>query len=273
MPILEIVSKPIHWLYICRPKPAPATQSEEKELRRVFLKLCDYQSRLRLEDSIAQMEMGMKLVYSQSQGRETEATKQLQAKVTEHKGQLAELNAKPESDRKISCNDVYEMLKTLKQKTDKKKVEDMIWEVDEDLDGHLCWNEFRLMYNRNLQDQTGLEPNKMYHLVQFMIYDKNNNNRVSKDGTMNMLYARYGTKMNEKLVEIFGSDMKDSGREGGEIGFHEFESALSSVSLQTFWKTAKGKNVAQTERGRRAMELSFPMPVEDTSTSLSGSFR
>ena len=113
----------------CRPKPAQVTPSEEKELRRVFLKLCDYQARIRLTDSIAQMEMGMKLILSQSQGRETEATKDLRSKVTEQKKLLVDLNAKPESERKISCNDVYEMLKTLKQKTDKKKVEDMIWEV------------------------------------------------------------------------------------------------------------------------------------------------
>lgn len=115
-------------------------------------------------------------------------TLELQEKVNGFKKELAELDAKTE--HLVSCDDVYEMLKTLKHLTDKKLVEEMIWEVDEDLDGKLCWPEFRLMYNRNIMDRTGLEPSKMYNLVQFMIYDRNENNRVSVDETMNMLYAR-----------------------------------------------------------------------------------
>ena len=205
------------------------------------------------------MEFGIKLLKSQSQGRETDTTIELQKKCDNLKMKLAMLNEMTE--KFVTVDDVYEMLKTLKQKTDKKKVAEIIWEVDEDLDGRLCWAEFRLMYNRNLLDQTGLEPNKMYILVQFLMYDSNEpfKNMVSKDDTMKMLYARYGTKMNEKLTEIFGADMKDTGKQGGEICFTDFNAALESVALQTFWKTAKGKNVAQHKEGRRAMELSFPL--------------
>ena len=31
----------------------------------------------------------------------------------------------------------------------------MIWEVDENLDEHVDWNEFRTMYQRNVLDKTG----------------------------------------------------------------------------------------------------------------------
>ena len=34
-------------------------------------------------------------------------------------------------------------------------VRDMIWEVDENLDEHVDWNEFRTMYQRNVLDKTG----------------------------------------------------------------------------------------------------------------------
>lgn len=42
----------------------------------------------------------------------------------------------------------------------------MIWEVDENLDGYVDWEEFQLMYFRNMHDTTGLEPFELFNIVQ-----------------------------------------------------------------------------------------------------------
>ncbi len=121
----------------------------------------------------------------------------------------------------------------------------MVWEVDEDLDQSLNWAEFKLMFTRNVLDKTGLEPSRMFFLTQFLIYDHNENGMVSVDETMNMLYARYGRgTMEMKLKELFGDDMHETGREGGEISYDKFVAALHKVQMNTFWGTTKGKNIA-----------------------------
>jgi calmodulin len=121
----------------------------------------------------------------------------------------------------------------------------MVWEVDEDLDNRLTWTEFKLMFTRNILDKTGLEPSRMFNLTQFLIYDHNENGMVSKDETMNFLYVRYGAgAVEKKLRELFGEDMKETGREGGEISYLHFIKALEKVQMNKFWGTNKGKNVA-----------------------------
>ena len=60
----------------------------------------------------------------------------------------------------------------------KKQIEEIIWEVDEDLDKCLNWDEFRLMYERNITDKTGLEPSRMV------------SNTICKD-TQNIFKLRY----------------------------------------------------------------------------------
>ena len=159
--------------------------------------LCEYQTKVRIKDQIREIQADayLKKVSALADTRISLDTKQLEKEeeassrsIIDLQQQYAELELNP--DRKISCADVFEMLKTLKVKISKKKVQEMIWEVDDDLDGCLSWPEFRLMFTRNTMDKTGLEPSKMFNLVQFLIYDHNCNGKVSVDETMNMLYAR-----------------------------------------------------------------------------------
>ncbi|RLN97929.1 hypothetical protein BBJ28_00013334 [Nothophytophthora sp. Chile5] len=47
----------------------------------------------------------------------------------------------------------------------------MIWEVDDDLDGCINWEEFKGCYMRTLMDKHDLEPNQLFYLIQFLLCD------------------------------------------------------------------------------------------------------
>ncbi|CAM9956185.1 unnamed protein product, partial [Ectocarpus sp. 13 AM-2016] len=101
-------------------------------------------------------------------------------------------------------------------------------------------DEFKLMFFRNINDHTGLEPAKLYNMVQFMLYDVDNNVNVSVDETMNMLYARQA-QMEAKLKELFGEGMRETGTQGGEIGFLEYLEAVERTQLNTFVQSSVGR--------------------------------
>lgn len=235
--------------------PLPVTSQEEKELRRVYDQLCDYQRKKglkrELSDLLAWQESSTtKMLQQSSSGINVDMERyesnnaETQARIDQLRREIAEIESNP--NKVISVTDVFEMMKTLKQKITRKEVEEIIWECDEDLDGCLNWLEFKLMFTRNILDKSGLEPSRMYNLTQFLIYDHNENGRVSVDETMNMLYARFGrAKMELKLKELFGEDMHETGREGGEIVFSSFVKAVEKVQMQTFWGTTKGRLVAR----------------------------
>ena len=237
--------------------PLPVTNQEEKELRRVFNMLCDYSRKIRVQAEIEEL----KLLLTGGKQRLQQTTEMSQVvinleryennaeachkRIDELEWELENVAQNPL--KKISIPDVTEMLKRLKggKIPNKQDVQEMLWEVDEDLDQCLNWAEFKLMFTRNILDRSGLEPSRMFYLTQFLIYDHNENGKVSVDETMNMLYARYGrATMEKKLKELFGDDMLETGREGGEIVYDKFVTALQRVQMTTFWNTTKGKNLS-----------------------------
>jgi Ca2+-binding EF-hand superfamily protein len=247
------------------------TELEEKELRRVFDLLCDFATKeqmsvntieagnhkLRIENSSSTKDTKQDTSYLSRPATEMNALISQQASQLKRIDLIVDPNSNNNANKKISAQDVTEMYKYLKHKTTKKDIEEMIWECDEDLDQCLNWAEFKLMYSRNLQDRTGLEPNRMFNLTQFLIYDKSRSGRVSVDDTMNMLFARFGrAKMELKLRELFGDEMPENGRVGGgEIDFPAYLAAVERTQMQTFLGTTKGKMVASKSVSKKSGKL------------------
>ena len=53
--------------------------------------------------------------------------------------------------------------------------------------------------------------------------------------------------MESKLKELFGENMLETGREGGEINFTKYLIAVEKIQLQLFYSTQKGKIAYQRD--------------------------
>lgn len=183
------------------------SQNEEKELLRVYNTLCSYHpksklfvrlqpKRARRDRLVAYKKAPDNIVVTNKEGEvmspeEVDAEYEvLRLEIAALEKEVSALDNDPQ--RRIRAVDLAECLRTLGKPTTKKDIEEIIWEVDESLDGVVDWDEFKLTYQRNLADTTGLEPCQLFNVIQFMIYDKDGSGKVTVDETMHMLYTRYG---------------------------------------------------------------------------------
>lgn len=77
----------------------------------------------------------------------------------------------------------------------------MIWEVDDDADGCINWEECRDMFYRVRDDQSGYEPRKLFNVLEFLMHDKNLNGAVDLDECVTILYNRFGKAHTDTAME------------------------------------------------------------------------
>ncbi|RLN49836.1 hypothetical protein BBJ28_00022542, partial [Nothophytophthora sp. Chile5] len=54
----------------------------------------------------------------------------------------------------------------------KSHIEELVWQVNDNLDGAVCFEEFENSYVRSRNDRTGLEPSEVFFLTCFLMFDK-----------------------------------------------------------------------------------------------------
>ena len=122
-------------------------------------------------------------------------------------------------DKKVDVDELAEYLKFLGYKCKKADIEDMIWEVDEDCDKCVSWEEFKSMFDRVRQDKSGWEPRRLFNVVEFMMHDKDFSGTIDVDECMEILFRRFGKEMLESKVKEFMSNDEDDSE---HITFTEF---------------------------------------------------
>ena len=127
----------------------------------------------------------------------------------------------------------------------------IIWEVDDDLDGYISWDEFMTMYKRSISDVTGLEPRKFFNLVQFLMYDKSMRGKVTVEETLQIMYVRHGRdNLDSEITSIFGADETNADGSEKMVTFGEYCEKVNKRALEDY-------------KIRNANKLKFDLGNED----------
>ena len=89
------------------------------------------------------------------------------------------------------------------------------------------------MYKRCISDVTGLEPRKLFNLVQFLMYDKQFKGTVTVEETLQILFVRHGRdNLDYEITAIFGEDEKNEDGSEKEITFGEYVEKINKRALK-----------------------------------------
>jgi calmodulin len=63
------------------------------------------------------------------------------------------------------------------------------------------------MYKRSIIDEKEQEPKKLFYLVQYLMYDKEENRYITEEDTLELLFIRHGEKnFNQAIEDVFGKE-------------------------------------------------------------------
>lgn len=97
-----------------------------------------------------------------------------------------------------------------------------VWEIDDDHDGEISWDEFRTAMVRCLQDQHAREPQQVFNVVLFSVFS-GGIGVLSQQSLKGLLNLRFGKELAEdKLTKGFGRD------KGTGVRLDEFIHGMSS---------------------------------------------
>lgn len=111
---------------------------------------------------------------------------------------------------------------------DKDYVALALWEVDEDNEGCAKWHHFEKNVARIQKDKVGLEPRKLYNIIEFMMYDVDKLGTIRVNDALEMIYNRFGR---EALADIDGELFTDV-EKAGLVTFTEFERQIDRIHLR-----------------------------------------
>jgi Ca2+-binding EF-hand superfamily protein len=228
-----------------RLKKIDLQQSEKIRLNFVFNKLCALEEEKSSDDDSSNKQYHRKINAKAEQKRmkipksnfksKLEQSKKSNSKMKEEEEEEAKEKKKPK--KKFSQKALRKVIRTLCNEFAKDELDNMIWEVDENLDGYVSETEFENMYKKCITDEKEEEGKKLFYLAQFLMYDKDEKHEITVEDTLEILCARHQSNVDAALDSIFDIEKKD---ENGKvrkvkretISFLEYAQRMHELSMK-----------------------------------------
>ena len=163
-------------------------QSEKIRLNYVFNQLCELENEKSSDDD-SKSKKYLREINEKAKKKKTidskttfkGKTEKLKKKNYKNKDEEdMEQESKKQKKKKFSKKALRKIIRKLCNEFAKDELDNMIWEVDENLDGYISEDEFENMYKKCITDENEEEGKKLFYLTQFLIYDKDEKHQVFK---------------------------------------------------------------------------------------------
>ena len=152
-------------------------QSEKIRLNYVFNQLCELENEKSSDDDSKSKKylraINEKAKKKQMKNTKSNYTSKLEkAKKKNYKSKDEEEEEKKEKKppkKKFSQKALRKIIRKLCNEFAKDELDNMIWEVDENLDGYVSEDEFENMYKKCITDENEEEGKKLFYLTQFLM--------------------------------------------------------------------------------------------------------
>ena len=161
-----------------------------------------------------------------------------------------EVKHKKKNRKRFSKKALRKVIRTLCEEFAKDELEGMIWEADDNLDGYVSEKEFINMYKKCISDEKEEEGKKLFYLIQFLMYDKDEKHKITVEDTLEILCARYPNNVDQVIDSIFDVDTgeidgkgKSKKKKRETITFLEYAQRMHDIALDKRDEISNAKKI------------------------------
>ena len=220
-------------------------QSEKIRLNYVFNQLCELENEKSSDDD-SKSKKYLQNINKKAKEKQMKFTKGV---IKSKLGKMNKKNYKNKDDededekgkkepkKKFSQKALRKVIRKLCNEFAKDELDNMIWEVDENLDGYISEDEFENMYKKCITDENEEEGKKLFYLIQFLMYDKDEKHEITVEDTLEILCARHQNNVDQVLDSIFDIEKIDKNGKKRKLkretlSFLEYAQRMHELSMK-----------------------------------------